>query len=88
MRATATNQPILSDYQTVGDPVTYNNIADVEAAVSRGRLKVGDSYKYKNERGEIQNGVVQPPVDVVPAPGGVEARPPDPHSRPIFPPAP
>lgn len=62
MRAIATNQPVLSNYQTVGEPVTYNNIADVEAAVSRGRLKVGDTYKYKTQLGEIQNGVVQPPA--------------------------
>ena len=62
MRATATNQPVLSNYQTVGEPVTYDNIADVEAAVSRGRLKVGDTYRYKTQLGEIQNGIVQPPA--------------------------
>jgi hypothetical protein len=62
MRATATNQTLMSGYETSGEPVTYNNIAEVEAAVSRGRLKVGDTYRYKTELGEIQNGVVQPPA--------------------------
>jgi len=62
MRAIATNQPVVSDYKTTGKQVTYNNIADVEDAVSRGRLKVGDTYKYKTQLGEIQNGVVQPPA--------------------------
>ena len=62
MRATATNQTLMSDYETSGEPVTYNSEADVQAAVSRGRLKVGDTYKYKTQLGEIQNGVVQPPA--------------------------
>ena len=62
MRAIATNQPVITDYKTTGAQITYNNIADVEAAVSRGRLKVGDTYKYKTQLGEIQNGVVQPPA--------------------------
>jgi hypothetical protein len=81
MRAIATNQALLSGYKTVGDPVIYNNIADVQAAVSRGRLKVGDTYKYKTERGAIQNGVVQPPSDAA-------VQLPDPHLPPTFPPAP
>jgi len=62
MRATATNQTLMSDYETSGDPVEYNNVADVEAAVARGRLKVGDSYRYKTQSGQIQNGIVQPPA--------------------------
>ena len=62
MRAIATNQPVISDYKTTGDPVEYNNVADVEAAVARGRLKVGDSYRYKTQSGQIQNGIVQPPA--------------------------
>jgi hypothetical protein len=62
MRAIATNKPILSGYQTTGELVIYNNIADVEVAVSRGTLKVGDTYKYKTQLGKIQNGIVQPPA--------------------------
>ena len=88
MRATATNQPILSDYQTVGDPVIYNSEAEVEAAMSRGRLKIGDTYRYKNERGLIQNGVVQPPVDVVQPPSDAGVQLPDPHLPPTWQPLP
>jgi hypothetical protein len=88
MRATATNQPILSDYQTVGDPVIYNSEAEVEAAMSRGRLKIGDTYRYKNERGLIQNGVVQPPADVVQPPGDAGVQLPDPHLPPTWQPLP
>ena len=62
MRATATNQTLVSDYETSGEPVTYNSEADVQAAVDRGRLKVGDTYKYKTQLGKIQNGIVQPPA--------------------------
>jgi hypothetical protein len=72
MRDLSTNQVSLSGYKAVGDPVTYNNIADVQAAVSRGRLKVGDTYRYKTQLGKIQNGVVQPPSDA-------GAQLPDPH---------
>jgi len=62
MRAIATNQPILEGYKTAGEPVIYANIEDVQEAGRRGRLKVGDSYKYYNERGEIQTGIVKPPA--------------------------
>ena len=88
MRAIATNQPTLSDYKTTGDPVTYNNIAEVEAAMSRGRLKVGDSYRYKTQRGQIQNGVVQPPADVVQPPSDAGVQLPDPHLPPTWQPLP
>ena len=81
MRAIATNQADLSGYKAVGESVTYNNIADVQAAVSRGRLKVGDTYRYKTQLGQIQNGVVQPPSDA-----GVQL--PDPHLPATWPPAP
>ena len=59
MRATATNQPVLSNYQTVGEPVTYNSFEEVEAARDRGRLKPGDTYKYKTQLGEVQSGIVE-----------------------------
>jgi hypothetical protein len=59
MRAIATNQPVMSDYKTTGDPVVYNNIEDVEAARDRGRLKPGDTYKYKTELGQVQSGIVE-----------------------------
>jgi hypothetical protein len=62
MRAIATNQPTLEDYETTGDPVVYDNIEDVKESQKRGRLKFGDSYKYYNERGEIQTGIVKPPA--------------------------
>jgi hypothetical protein len=62
MRAIATNQADLSGYEAVGDPVIYDDEAAVQAAVSRGRLKVGDTYKYKTQLGKIQNGVVQSPA--------------------------
>ena len=62
MRAIATNQPTLEGYETTGDPVVYDNIEDVQESEKRGRLKVGDSYKYYNERGEIQTGIIKPPA--------------------------
>ena len=59
MRAIATNQPVISDYKTTGSQITYDNIEDVEAARDRGRLKPGDTYKYKTELGQVQSGIVE-----------------------------
>ncbi len=60
MRAIAINQPVMSDYETTGDSVMYESLTKVEQAVDSGRLKVGDSYKYKDANGLIQDGVVEP----------------------------
>ena len=59
MRAIATNQTVMSDYETTGDPVEYDNLNKVQQAVDSGRLKVGDSYKYKDANGLIQDGIVE-----------------------------
>ena len=59
MRAIATNKPVMSDYKTTGDPVKYDNLDKVQQAVDSGRLKVGDSYKYKDANGLIQDGIVE-----------------------------
>ena len=89
MRAIATNQADLSGYEAVGESVTYNSEADVQAAVSRGRLKGGDTYRYKTQLGKIQNGVVQSPSDaVVQPPSDAGVQPSDPHLPPTWPPAP
>ena len=60
MRAIATNQPVMSNYETTGDSVEYDNLNKVKQAVNSGRLKVGDKYKYYDANGLIQDGVVEP----------------------------
>ena len=60
MRAIATNQPVMSDYETTGGSVMYESLTKVEQAVDSGRLKVGDRYRYKDANGLIQDGVVEP----------------------------
>jgi hypothetical protein len=60
MRAISTNQPVMSDYETIGGSVKYDNLNKVQQAVDSGRLKVGDKYKYYDANGLIQDGVVEP----------------------------
>ena len=61
MRATAMGTQASGDsYRTLPAGRTYRSKQERDDAYNRGELKVGDSYKYLNEQGQVVPGVIEP----------------------------